>query len=290
MASLIRLPLCCVFAAIAIFAIKGAGDGHAADLTVTSAKIEAGRLVITGTTASSRMRVRLDGQTAAPFNVMSSLQRTFAFSLVYHPGDCVVALQKLTPPSTLGPAVRAVVADCGPRGLLPRGTWNGTIAYAVDDIVVLDGSSWRAKVSNSNRRPPNVSYWEQFTAKGAQGDAGQPGPGGPPGASSGGVYSSALEVSHVCDAESEWLLTTAASQYICAAVCPSGYLMTDGISRTVIPSLSFVGIAFGAGADFGAFHASLAGQSSQAVFIELDQASEAKASMRGVCVPIPSFP
>jgi hypothetical protein len=73
-------------------------------------------------------------------------------------------------------------------------------------------------------------------------------------------------------------------------VCPSGYLMTDGISRTVIPSLSFDGVNFAPGSDFGAYHPSLAGLSSQIVFIELDQASEAKASMRGVCVPTPPFP
>ena len=66
--------------------------------------------------------------------------------------------------------------------------------------------------------------------------------------------------------------------------------MTDGISRTVIPSLSLDALAFGAGADFGAFHLSLAGLSSQVVFVDLDQASEAKASMRGICVPTPSFP
>ena len=274
-----------------IFAITGAG--HAADITVTSAKLQAGRLVITGTTVSPGMRVRLDGQAAAPFNVMSTLQKAFTFSLVYHPGDCVVALQKLTPPSTLGPAVSAVVSDCGPRGLLPRGIWNGTTPYAVDDLVVLDGSSWRAKVNNSNKRPPNAAYWEHFAAKGDQGDSGEPGPvgpQGPQGPSGNGAYSSAVEVSQVCDAEGGWLLTTAATQYICAVTCPAGYFMTHGISKTVIPLLNYDGINFGPGTDYGAFRPSLAGLSSHVVFVDLDQITEARASMRGVCVPIPSFP
>jgi hypothetical protein len=293
MASFVCLRLRILYVAFLIFTAIGGGTSRGADLSVTSAKIQGGRLVITGTTASPRMRVRLDGQVAAPFNVISSSQRMFVFTLVYHPGDCVVTLQKLLLPSSLGPAVNALVADCGPRGLLPRGIWNATTTYAMDDLVVLDGSSWRAKVKNSNKRPPDTSYWEQFTAKGDQGDPGQPGPAGPQGpqgGSGGGVYASALEVSQVCDSADEWLLTTAGSQYICAVACLANYVMIDGVSRIVIPSLGYDGIMFTPSSDYGAYHSSLAGLSSQIVFVELDQVSEAKASMRGVCAPIPSFP
>lgn len=73
-----------------LFAIAPA---WAADVLVTSAKIEAGRLIVTGTTTTGGMRVRLDGLTATAFNVMSNAAtRAFAFNVVYHPGDCIVAV------------------------------------------------------------------------------------------------------------------------------------------------------------------------------------------------------
>jgi hypothetical protein len=116
---------------------------------------------------------------------MSNANRGFTFYLAYHPGDCLVALQKLTPPSTLGPATYAVVANCGPRSLVPRGAWVGTAYYLKNDLVTSQGSSWIAKSNNVGKSPgANPSYWEKFASKGdtgAPGATGAQGPTGPPG-------------------------------------------------------------------------------------------------------------
>jgi hypothetical protein len=128
------------------------------------------------------MRVRLEGQAAAAFNVTSTASRAFTFSVVYYPSDCIVALQKLTPPSTLGAAVNAVVANCGARGLSPRGAWSATAQYLTDDLVTSGGSSWRAKRNNVNKPPVAGTDWELFAQKGATGAPGAAGAQGPAGA------------------------------------------------------------------------------------------------------------
>ena len=38
------------------------------------------------------------------FNVKSGADGAFGFSIVYHPGDCVVGLQRLISPTSLGEA------------------------------------------------------------------------------------------------------------------------------------------------------------------------------------------
>jgi hypothetical protein len=111
-------------AATIIAAASSVDLARAADIAVSAAKIQAGKLVITGTTALGNTKVRLEGQTAAVFNTTSHpTAKTFVFSFVYHPGDCTVFLQKVNANNTLGPAVWAVVADCGPLALAPRGAW-----------------------------------------------------------------------------------------------------------------------------------------------------------------------
>ena len=167
-----------------VFAVASA-KANAADISAANPRIQNGRLVITGTTATANMRVRLDGQTAPEFNVISNASKAFTFNLVYLPADCIVALQKLTPPSTLGAATNWVVADCGVRGLSPRGNWNSTVPYLTNDLVTDGGSSWRAKSNNTGKAPPvNLPIWEQFAARGAIGPQGPQGPQGvqgPPG-------------------------------------------------------------------------------------------------------------
>jgi hypothetical protein len=80
---------CLALVAFACFSIA-----KAADVTVTVAKIEAGRLIISGTTLTANMPVRLEGSAAASFNVISGPNpaRAFSFNIVYHPGDCIVAV------------------------------------------------------------------------------------------------------------------------------------------------------------------------------------------------------
>lgn len=116
--ALFRRPVAGSFALIALAAT--AAMAEADDITVTDAKIAAGKLVITGTTATPNTWVRLDGQTGSAFNVKSEADGVFSFKIVYRPGDCIVALQKLIAPSMLGVATNALVGDCG-SGIVPRG-------------------------------------------------------------------------------------------------------------------------------------------------------------------------
>ena len=76
---------------VALIALAASATAAGApDLTITDAKIAAGKLVITGTTARPGMRLRLDGKSAADFNITSKSDRTFSFSVVYLPKDCIV--------------------------------------------------------------------------------------------------------------------------------------------------------------------------------------------------------
>lgn len=158
----------------------GAPAWAAPDIVVTTAKIDAGRLIITGTTATASMPVRLDAQTAATFNVTSSPAKAFSFSIIYHPGDCIVALQRVLSASTLGAPTYAVVAGCGPRTIVPRGEWSMSANYLTNDLVTALGSSWLAKRDSVGRFPiTQPTYWHKFTSKG---DIGATGPQGPQGA------------------------------------------------------------------------------------------------------------
>ena len=161
------------FALIAL----AATTATAADIAVKSAKIAAGKLVITGTTTAPNTRVRLEGQAAADFNVTSKPNKTFSFNLVYLPSDCIVTLQKLTPASTLGAPNDAVVADCA-RGLSPRGAWSTATPYSTNDLVTYLESTWLARRDNTNKRPIAGADWQLFVAKGAAGSAGLQGSAG----------------------------------------------------------------------------------------------------------------
>ena len=149
-----------------------ASAANAADVSVTDAKIEGGKLVITGTTAAPNTWVRLDGQTISTFNVKSGADGAFGFSLVYHPGDCVVGVQKLISPTSLGAATSALVANCGRDGVTPRGAWNQSADYVRNDLVTYLGSTWRARRGSSNKLPVSGADWEQFAAAGEDAEAG----------------------------------------------------------------------------------------------------------------------
>ena len=154
-------------------ALAGSGDADAqARIAVTKASIAAGRLVVEGTTPQARQQVTLDGRHTATSNA----SRGFNFSLAYHPATCIVVLKA-------GAATaRAVVADCGPRGVTPRGAWKKGQAYTIDDLVTLQGSTWRAKRASTGKRPDrNAIDWERFAAKGDTGQRGLAGPQGPRG-------------------------------------------------------------------------------------------------------------
>jgi hypothetical protein len=76
-------------------------------LTIDTAAIVAGRLVVRGTTDVARKAVRIKGTT---FRVRSAADRSFAFDLDYRTPDCRITLTTAT--GTLG----LMVGSCGPQG------------------------------------------------------------------------------------------------------------------------------------------------------------------------------
>ena len=151
---------------LAIAFVLASAAGAQAAVIVTDAKIEGGRLVVTGT-ASSGAQLRLDGQEGAAFNAKAGADGSFGFSLVYHPGDCVVTVEALVPPYlTVGESAEGLVANCGRAGVTARGAWAQSAAYVVNDLVTHEGSTWRARRNNPGRTPAAGANWEIFAAAG----------------------------------------------------------------------------------------------------------------------------
>jgi len=73
----------------------------------------------------------------------------------------------------------------GPKGLNWQGAWSSTTAYAMDDVVFVNGSSYTALVANTNVQPPAASTWSLLSQKGDIGAAGAEGPQGLTGATGG---------------------------------------------------------------------------------------------------------
>src|SRR5262249_6184553 len=118
---------------------------------LTKVAIEAGKLVIAGKTRVAGQTVKLDGGMAS---AVSSASRIFGFELVYLPKDCIVDLE------VAGTIKNAVVANCGPKGVSPRGAWTSTTSYLIDDLVIRGGSSWRALSNNKGKDPiANPAIW-----------------------------------------------------------------------------------------------------------------------------------
>jgi hypothetical protein len=145
-------------ATLAVVAV-GAGllatsAADAATVTVTDAIVRNGTLTVSGKTPQANQKVTLDDQ----FTTKSNGQREFTFALSdYLPPDCIVDVK------ADGAIGSGVVANCGPRGVSPRGAWKRGNDYLADDLVTFAGSSWRAKVANSGRRPDtHPQQWELF--------------------------------------------------------------------------------------------------------------------------------
>ena len=144
----------------------------AGNITVTDAKIAAGRLIVTGTALGGDGHVTLDGKFTAPTYTHTG----FSFNLVYLPPDCIVDLAVV---GSSAPPTKAVVADCAGGGLNPRGAWRGAVTYNTDDVVTSLGSAWRALRTNLNKSPSsNPLDWEKFVSKGDNGTTGPTGPAG----------------------------------------------------------------------------------------------------------------
>jgi hypothetical protein len=108
--------------------------------SLTEVAISQGNLIIVGKTRLAGSIVILDDGVA---KVVSDADHNFKFQLVYLPSNCIVQLK-------VGVVVKsAVVTDCGPRGLNPRGAWRSTLHYLTNDLVTLAGSTWGAKSDNA---------------------------------------------------------------------------------------------------------------------------------------------
>jgi hypothetical protein len=76
--------------------------------------------------------------------------------------------------------------DTGPQGnpgadgldITWRGAWDSGTAYAVNDAVSLNGSSYICILGHTNQTPPNVTYWNVLASKGDTGANGADGAAG----------------------------------------------------------------------------------------------------------------
>jgi hypothetical protein len=65
------------------------------------------------------------------------------------------------------------------EGFNPTGAWINNKVYHINDLVTLNGQTWRAKITNVNASPAANANWELLAAKGAAGSNGTTGPAGP---------------------------------------------------------------------------------------------------------------
>lgn len=162
-------------AAVMVMMAGLAAAPAAAAVTLDRAVIDAGALLVEGR-ATAGSRIQLDGR----FNTRISAG-AFSFRIRgYHPDDCVVELATNDPGDK---PLKVVVAQCGQRGLTPRGAWSAAEIYEANDVTVHQGSSWRAKkdVPIASGTAPGAdggNYWQVLAAKGADGIQGATGPKG----------------------------------------------------------------------------------------------------------------
>jgi hypothetical protein len=83
-----------------------AGSRSTASFAVTKVAIEAGRLVVTGTTAVAYQPVTIQQR----FTVRSDAARIFRFSVLYRPDNCAIWVD------SAGQRITALVQYCGPKG------------------------------------------------------------------------------------------------------------------------------------------------------------------------------
>lgn len=140
---------------------------EAPDIIIRDARIAGGRLQISGRAPAPYARLRLDGKSAPAFNVVARGDRSFALSAVYLPKDCIVSLQRVLPTGALGPVSEAVVANCAPVALTPRGNWAGATAYERLDLVSYQGASWLAARDTAGEEPGRSEAWQLFAAAAA---------------------------------------------------------------------------------------------------------------------------
>jgi hypothetical protein len=160
-----------VFSAIVLAGSVLAGAASAAAPVVTSAKIEAGNLVVTGTAAPSELVV-LDGR----FTGRAGTAGRFTFSVPYVPFDCIIDVARKAVPAEKG---SRSVSGCGNGPLAFLGNWNASVRYVAGDLALFNGSSWRALRATQAAQPDaSPAGWAVFAPRGAKGATGIAGPQG----------------------------------------------------------------------------------------------------------------
>jgi hypothetical protein len=185
---------------------NAAGPG----ITVTSASLSAGKLVITRAAAQGVV-VTIQGTT---FTATANALKQFAFSVIYRTPDCKLAL--VTNAGTLP----VLIGNCGPTGVNPKGTWNATAAYVGDDLTLYLGTTYRALRANKSKRPDlSASDWQVFAARGATGAPGAKGDKGDPGDA--GAFGGSVRREKVCQTAQDYEVVPGpiAYTYTCRATC-----------------------------------------------------------------------
>ena len=116
----------------ALIAVLTASSALAA-ISVETAAISAGKLEVKGV-SSRGTTITLDS--AYQLNLGAGGSFSFVVNN-YHPSSCIVELRDNVAGSK---AVKAVIANCGLRGLTARGAWSLSLDYKTDDVVTRGGS------------------------------------------------------------------------------------------------------------------------------------------------------
>jgi hypothetical protein len=143
-------------------------------ISIETAALLGGRLVISGFATSSSRIVKLRG---TPFEASADPGRLFTMTVDYRTSDCRITLETETG------ALGLLITDCAP-GTRPRGAWSASVAYEPGDLVLFSGSTYRARTGSRGKRPDaDPAIWQVFAPKGLAGPAGPRGAMGPRGPS-----------------------------------------------------------------------------------------------------------
>ncbi len=163
--------LSCQIGAVTGLALSG-GVQAAQALTIDRATIENGRLIVEGTTRQRNKVVKLDGK----YLTKSNRRGMYAFSVLYHPDDCLVTVKRHRN------ELKAVVANCGPQGDQgPRGLRGFRGEQGPQGVMGSRGPQGpQGEQGPQGQQGPQGDQGPRGI-QGIQGDKGDTGPQGPPG-------------------------------------------------------------------------------------------------------------